>query len=504
MSMANLSARVVLLALLGAATAEAGLVGWFSSTPRDWAFIQQSGGIRIDAPIERDGKVVMPVHYWPEGNSGLAVRRITLARKGSQLAIRVVTQVVEKGSDTGQVHFVDLSSVPAGTYEVYYGTAGDPAERLGTVVVPTPGAEPSSAPSSADAPEYRVLDLGKQVETVAINNSGEVVGNLILPDQGCHAFLFSHGRVRDLGTLGGPASLAVGINDSGVVVGNSDTAEKSPRPPHRHLRVPFIYENGTMRPLAGPGTSLISAVCAINDRNQLAIEATLQMGAILSNGVVTPLGTLVPEGTGRQMGWKVASDGSRTPMVSYEAGYVVPCRINEDGEVIGVAATPDGKEHAFLYCGHSLRDLGAMGGDYSAAKDINSAGVVVGAFNSKEGRRHAFRYAHGKMTDLGVPAGCEDSTADGINDLGEIVGTGYSARPGGFLRLDVSSRPFLYRQGHWIDLMTRVDLAGSGLKTLYDAERINLRGQIIGRAMGADDVWHGYLLTPIGRVGRER
>src|SRR6185312_9581962 len=65
-----------------------------------------------------------------------------------------------------------------------------------------------------------------------------------------------------------------------------------------------------------------------------------------------------------------------------------------------------------------------------------------------------------------------------------------------------SGKPFLYRQGRWIDLTPHVDLSGTKLKSLYDAERINARGQIIGEAMGAD-VWHGYLLTPVGPVANQ-
>ncbi len=44
--------------------------------------------------------------------------------------------------------------------------------------------------------------------------------------------------------------------------------------------------------------------------------------------------------------------------------------------------------------------------------------------------------------------------------------------------------------------MTRVYLVGSGLVSLYDAQRINARGQIVGRAMGPK-TYHSYLLTPV-------
>src|SRR5258708_7611001 len=115
---------VFLFSLTVASAGHAGIVGWLTSEARDWQFIQKTGGIRVSAPLEKEGRRVLPIEYWPEGNSGLAVRKIELKKKGTQLVIRVVTQVVEKGSDTARVHHVDLSGVSDGSYEVYYETAG--------------------------------------------------------------------------------------------------------------------------------------------------------------------------------------------------------------------------------------------------------------------------------------------------------------------------------------------------------------------------------------------
>jgi hypothetical protein len=108
-----------------ATLAHGGILGWLTSKSQDWTFIQETGGIRVGAPIEKDGKQVLPVDYWPNGNSGLAVRRINLTRKETpngddQIIIQVVTQLVEKGADTAKIHYVDLTGIPPGRYEVYY------------------------------------------------------------------------------------------------------------------------------------------------------------------------------------------------------------------------------------------------------------------------------------------------------------------------------------------------------------------------------------------------
>ena len=120
--------------------------GWFRSDARDWSFVQQTGGIRIASPVEKEGRMFLPVEYYVQGtvaitcqptlvNSGLAVKKIELKKQGAQIVIRVITQIVEKGSNVGRIHYVNLPEVPAGTYEVFYETAGDPAKSLGKIEI---------------------------------------------------------------------------------------------------------------------------------------------------------------------------------------------------------------------------------------------------------------------------------------------------------------------------------------------------------------------------------
>ena len=69
-----------------------------------------------------------------------------------------------------------------------------------------------------------------------INDADQVVGYSFTSVQGysfttgivaTHAFLYSSGRMADLGTLGGATSVGIGINAVGQVVGNSFTATNS-------------------------------------------------------------------------------------------------------------------------------------------------------------------------------------------------------------------------------------------------------------------------------------
>jgi hypothetical protein len=136
----------LITALSFATDASAGIAGWFTSEVRDWQFVQQTGGMRVGAPIEKDGKKMLPIEYDVSGlttvtckpttmNSGLAVRRIEAAVKDGKIVIRLFTQVVEKASINGPKHFSGLSGIPRGVYDVYYEIADDPGKRLGRIEI---------------------------------------------------------------------------------------------------------------------------------------------------------------------------------------------------------------------------------------------------------------------------------------------------------------------------------------------------------------------------------
>src|SRR5207302_8546748 len=91
-------------------------------------------------------------------------------------------------------------------------------------------------------------------------------------------------------------------------------------------------------------------------------------------------------------------------------------------------------------------DLGTLGGTQSVGYGINDSGQVVGYANTTGNAvAHAFLYSGGAMHDLNslIPAdsGWELQQASGINDAGQIAGSGYlNGRYHAFLLTPVTER----------------------------------------------------------------
>ena len=124
-----------------------------------------------------------------------------------------------------------------------------------------------------------------------INDSGQVVGRSETSGGSYHAFLYGNGTMHDLGVLPGTsASGAVGINKSGVVAGWSDN-------PNGGTAQAFLYSNGTMNALDALGWSNTLAT-AINDSGQVVGGSDTTSGSyqpfLYTNGTITAIGALLP------------------------------------------------------------------------------------------------------------------------------------------------------------------------------------------------------------------
>ena len=158
--------------------------------------------------------------------------------------------------------------------------------------------------------------------------------------------------------------------------------------------------------------------------------------------------------------------------------------INSSGQVVGVSQTFVGGQyvdHAFLWSGGAMQDLGTLGGNNSCAYGINDGGQIVGSSDNGT-TTHAFLYGGGTMSDLGdMCGGTGTSVAYGINNSGQVVGSAsiwvqYHGAP------TLSSHAFLYANGAMGDLGTLPWDDSMPGPPQSEAYAINDSGQVVGRS----------------------
>src|SRR5258707_187296 len=113
----------------------------------------------------------------------------------------------------------------------------------------------------------KILDLGTLGGTasfaVTLNDLGQVIGEALndVPDPlsflglgtQTRAFLWQQGKMHGLGTVGGPDSWAMYVNDRGQVAGTSYTSDVIDPNTGSPQIDPFLWENGKMKDLGNFG-----------------------------------------------------------------------------------------------------------------------------------------------------------------------------------------------------------------------------------------------------------
>ena len=228
--------------------------------------------------------------------------------------------------------------------------------------------------------------LGGDASTAyGVNERGQAVGNSSIEGWGArHACLWDGGRAIDLNPPGAGGSHANAINNQGLIAGYYSA-------PNFRLRA-CIWRDGAMVDLGFPEDSTSMAL-AVNDRGQVVgycqPDLPTMCGFLWENGSLVDVGPCV-----------------QNPASALATG------INNRGQVVNIRSYGP---LPFLWDSGSMTDLTLV--PYA----INNLTVVAGAFIASDGRYHPGLWVDGTLTDLGNGLGF-GGLARAVNDLGDAVG----------------------------------------------------------------------------------
>ncbi len=314
-----------------------------------------------------------------------------------------------------------------------------------------------SASTIAEAAQYKLHVLGMPeghaYSTASkINDNGVVVGLSAMDAQGGYQpevyywdATGAHGTGIDPG-----AYRTASVNDAGTIVGGN-----------------HVLSGGTLSTLPTVGSTLPFLGNVLRDINDA--------------GVVVGGSSYDDQGHQRAAYWdSFGAHSIGTDLTSWATA------INNAGQVVGVRYSGPNSPNGFFWDNGQMTDIDKLNGYISgSASDINILGQVVGSCSSSESFgagqfTKAYLWQNGHTTDI---LGWNDrsSSASGINDSGQIVGSSWTS--GGE-----------YSAFVW-DAGSVTILEGLGGDTL--AHGINSSGWIVGRSRGADNKTYAVAWEPV-------
>jgi probable HAF family extracellular repeat protein len=230
-----------------------------------------------------------------------------------------------------------------------------------------------------------------------------------------------NGVMRPLPTLGGNNAMALALNNRGQIVGTAENRTHDPSCPAPQILDFEPVAWGPAGDIQGlpplPGDTVGFAL-GINDSGQIVGSS-----GNCTNTVVTAVGLLVGP---HAVLWENGSVKDLGNLGGEMMGKAAA--INNRGEVAGFSDVADGTVHSFLWTRETgMKDLGGLGTDVLGdPAGINNNTQVVGGSCDDSGNCRAFLWQNNVLSDLNslIPA---DSPlylvyALGISDAGEIVG----------------------------------------------------------------------------------
>lgn len=322
--------------------------------------------------------------------------------------------------------------------------------------------------SYANANSWHITDLGtlggNYSRALDINNSGQIVGESATSNSSYyHPTLWHQGSIQDLNAWqpgqGAEGGGALSINNAGQIAGYTQLGNQD------HTTA-TLWSQGAYRYLQGNDVAT-----GINAHVQTVANS-------YSYGSGSPdRATQYNDGSSQDLG---ALGGW------YQSSHAAG--LNDKGQAVGQSQTVSGDYHATTWMNGNSQDLGTLGGHFSNASSINNNGEIVGYSLVAGGSYHAALWVNGVAGDIGTLQGREYSLATDINNAGQVVG--YSFKSGA-----TSFSAFLYsKSGGLADLNSLAGIANSGW-VVERAYGINDKGQIVGSGLNANGEHHAFLIS---------
>lgn len=331
---------------------------------------------------------------------------------------------------------------------------------------------------------YSITDLGVMPGMAAssaegLNERGEVVGHCAPPNENFNqqGFVWSNGTMRSIGLLDqGEYSLAHAINESGSVVGEGDEGFVQPQA--------ILSSGNSLLNIEHHGGSNLRAI-AITDS-----------GVIIGNRSISYLWAPIvwtqdPAHTDRFL--SVLLPNHPSGQVDARMGYAFGA--NNSAQVVGyVQSTVFGQLGALWAndAAHTLTLLQpAAPGWTSYAYDINDVGQSVGDSLAGSATIPTVWNNDASHTPTALPwlPGGSQASALAINRQGMVIGwSNTGAAPN-------VRRPVLWMNGRAIDITQTLDASGFGWSEIY-VSGLNDRGQIVGTGLH-NGQQRAFLLNPV-------
>lgn len=289
-----------------------------------------------------------------------------------------------------------------------------------------------------------------------INARGQVAFNEVESSGVNRARFYDGKHVRDIGTLGGPGTVAWAVNDLGQVTGQSDVnADRSISHAFRWSQATGIVDLSR----SGQG---FSVGFDINNKGQVAGDAVFNPANRVIHGFFW-----TPQAGMQDIG---ALGPNRRSEVS---------ALNDAGTVSGSAETASSTGFDFIAIrwtrAEGIRGIGAPVG--SSGFDINAAGHIVGQSPFPEDNARAYLWTqHRGLLDLGSGSN-PHSTATALNDHDVVIGRTFSNEFGPFTSFV------------WTRAMGLLEFKSQTEGFINSANAVNNRGQVVGSIDGYAFMW---------------